>query len=195
MSARGRAGRWLRTGTAAGCLIATASCVETRVIQKSKPLLAGLPGVQGGEAYGQAPPAQTTGVAGEGDGGRVQNPDGTVTLTTPTVRDLMRHILETITREEEELFTEQLLSSITRREFVERGYDPREAFRELVRRQDDLRNLFRAMPAGEFTPGILMRPVGRNIFRLRAEGDPDMRWSFMDVVFEDRRYTLRWFGR
>lgn len=189
-------------GPGPACLVAgaalglAAGCVETQVTQVNKPMFAGLPGVDSGggslaSAFGQSRPEILQPV----EQIRVENPDGTITLRAPTVRDLMRHILETLVRDEEEIFTQQVLSTITRREFVERGYDPREAFRELKRRQGDIRGLFQAMPMGEFTPGILLRPIGKNMFRLHSEGDRSMPYRFMDVVFEGGDYRLRWFGR
>lgn len=171
-------------------------CVETRVIPKGKPFMSGLPGTGGGGGF-HLPPQDAAGAQPDAapKETRTVNPDGTVTLHSPTVRDLMRHILETLAADEKDLFTRQLLSTKTRGEFIERGYDPGEAFIELQRRRDDLRRLFSAMPVGEFTPGVLMQPVGRNVFRLRAEGDPTMPWTYMDVVYEKREYRLRWFGR
>jgi len=175
------------------CAATCAGCVETRVIPKTKPILAGLPGVEGGP--GEVPASSRPEILAPVEEIRVDNPDGTVTLRSPTVRNLMRHILQTVMDDERELFTEQVLSKITRSEFTERGYDPGTAFDEVQRRIDDVRSLFRAMPAGEFTPGILMQSVGRNVFRLRAEGDESMRWNYMDVVFESGDFKLRWFGR
>lgn len=184
-------GGLITVGVVAVCF---SGCVETRVIQKTKPILSGLPGSDGGGGAvvsGATRPEILRPV----EQIRIENPDGTVTLRSPTVRDLMRHILQTIAGDERELFTEQVLSRLTRTEFIERGFDPATTFDELKRRRDDLRRLFQAMPAGEFTPGILLEPVGRNVFRLRAEGDETMRWKFMDVVFESGDFKLRWFGR
>lgn len=178
-------------------LIGAAGCAtETRVIQKNKQMLSGIAGVEGGGArriFNQAEGEKGLPGADRGPT-RETLPGGEVLLRSPTVRDLMRHILETIQNDEEALFTGQVLSEITRREFVERGHDPKHAFLELKRRQQDIRRLFRAMPAGEFTPGMLMQPVARNMFRLRVEGEPEMRWKFMDVVYEKGEYRLRWFG-
>ncbi len=156
--------------------------------------MSGLPGTGGAGAF-RLPSQTQVGEAGDTpQQTRVTNPDGSITLHSPTVRDLMRHILETIAADEKDLFTKQLLSSKTRAEFTERGIDPGEAFDMLKRRRQDLRRLFSAMPVGEFTPGVLMTPVARNVFRLSAEGDPNMPWTFMDVVYEKGEYRLRWFG-
>ncbi|USN99078.1 MAG: hypothetical protein H6810_13160 [Phycisphaeraceae bacterium] len=178
------------------CLLALAGCVETRVIPANKPFMSGLPGTQGGAFRLPAQSAADNNPLAAKPGElRTTNPDGTVTLRSPTVRDLMRHILETIMADDQGAFTRDLLSDETRREFAERGYDPGEAFKELKRRREDIRRLFQAMPAGEFTPGVMMKPIGRNMFRLHAGGDPTMQWTFMDVVFDRGDYKLRWFGR
>ncbi len=177
-----------------GAAVLCAGCQETRVIHKRKPILSGLPGSVGGGGE-VIPGASRPEILQPVEQIRVNNPDGTVTLRSPTVRDLMRHILQTLSSDERDLFTEQVLSKITRQEFFERGYDPATTFDELIRRRSDLRRLFQAMPAGEFTPGILLEPVGRNVFRLRAEGDESMNWKYMDVVFESGDFKLRWFGR
>lgn len=177
-----------------GAALLGSGCTETRVIHKAKPILSGLPGSEGGGG-GVVPGAPRPDILQPVDQIRVDNPDGSVTLRSPTVRDLMRHILQTMAGDERDLFTEQVLSKITRQEFYERGFDPATTFDELKRRQSDLRRLFQAMPAGEFTPGILLEPVGRNVFRLRAEGDETMNWKYMDVVFESGDFKLRWFGR
>lgn len=186
----GRVGRCVIIACMVG---AVGGCVETSRVPVKKPFLSG---IQGG---GFRSLQNAAGAEGEGSAQiverRVVAADGTITLNAPTASDLMRHMLETLADDEEELFTEQLLSTITKREFHERGYDPVEAFRELSRRQKDVRALFSAMPVGEFTPGVMMKNVDRNTFRLSIKGDPDLRWSFIDVVLERGQYKLRWFGR
>lgn len=169
------------------------ACVESTTTQVNKPFFAGINSGGGFRTLQNAAKNGDTPI--ERPDPRVVSPDGTITLNSPTVSDLMRHILETIVNEEEELFTEQMLSKVTTQEFLDRGFDPVEAHREMVRRQKDIRALFQAMPAGEFTPGVLMENVGRNTFRLAIKGDPGLRWSFMDVVLEQGSYKLRWFGR
>jgi hypothetical protein len=185
----------LVTVIAAGLLSVPGCTQELSREPVGKPMLAGLQGGGGFRALQNPDEDGQPGGIPAGSPRRETAEDGTVTLRSPTVADLMRHILETIAGDEEDLFTEQVLSSVTKSEFVERGFDPKEAFRELARRQDDVRALFRAMPVGEYTPGVMMRQVGRNTFRLGVKGDPGLRWSFMDVVLERGRYTLRWFGQ
>ena len=172
-------------------------CVEVTREPIGKPLLSGLQSGGGFSSFRQLDKnGQPVNPAGLGTGAdkRVIAEDGSVTLRSPTISDLMRHMLETIVNEEEELFTDQLLSTVTAREFIERGFDPVEAFRELKRREKDVRALFRAIPIGEFTPGVMLRNVGPNMFRLGIKGDPYLRWSYLDVVLEHGQYKLRWLG-
>ncbi len=126
----------------------------------------------------------------------VEMPDGSKRLLTPSGRHLMSHIVNTIDDDDRDLFLEQVLSKITREEFVRRGLDPGLAFTELRRRRADILRLFDAMPNGEFTPGMLMRNVGNGVQRLRVSGPKasELRWTFMDMRFEDGQWRLRWFG-
>jgi len=174
-------------------LFTLSGCMETTVTQVNKPFFSGINNAGGLRNLQNAP--INGGEQTQIKDPRVINPDGTITLNSPTIRALLRHILETIANEEEDLFTDQLLSTITKREFTDRGFDPVEAHREMTLRKDDIRALFRGMPAGEFTPGVLMQNVGRNTFRLAIKGDPALYWSFIDVVLERGQYKLRWFGR
>jgi|CXWL01.1.fsa_nt_gi hypothetical protein len=51
------------------------------------------------------------------------------------------------------------------------------------------------MPGGEYTPGMLVQTVGRNVFRLQVYGMAarDLKWTGMDMVYEENNYRLRWF--
>lgn len=129
------------------------------------------------------------------EGIRVENEDGTITLYAKSVRQLMTQITTTIQNGEEELFTEQVLSKVTRDEFLDRGLDPALAFRELTKRQKDIFRLFYFMPMGEYTPGLYLKAVGKNTFRLqlsRARNEK-LYWIGIDTVFENGNYRLRWF--
>ena len=174
-------------------VFAISGCVETTITQVNKPFFSGINNAGGLRNLQNA--STNGGEQTQIKDPRVINTDGTITLNSPTIRALLRHILETIANGEEDLFTDQLLSTITKREFTDRGFDPVEAHREMTLKKDDIRALFRAMPAGEFTPGVLMQNVGRDTFRLAIKGDPGLRWSFIDVVLERGQYKLRWFGR
>ncbi|MGV6815366.1 MAG: hypothetical protein ACWA5W_10235, partial [Phycisphaerales bacterium] len=69
------------------------------------------------------------------------------------------------------------------------------AFRELTKRQKDIFRLFYFMPMGEYTPGLYLKAVGKNTFRLqlsRARNEK-LYWIGIDTVFENGNYRLRWF--
>lgn len=126
----------------------------------------------------------------------VELPDGSKRLISPTGRHLMSHIINCIDDGERELFLEQVLSEVTREEFLSRGLDPMLAFDELRRRRADIMKLFDKMPSGEFTPGMLMKNVGNGVQRLRVHGAmaSELKWTYMDMRFEDGQWRLRWFG-
>ncbi|GJM19317.1 MAG: hypothetical protein DHS20C14_15300 [Phycisphaeraceae bacterium] len=125
---------------------------------------------------------------------RREDPRGNITLVSNSARDVMIHVVTTLRDEEEELFLEQVLSEATKQEFADRGHDPVWAYRELKRRERDVRKLYTLMPYGEFTPGLFLKTIGRNIFRLQVRPSRDVPWTYVDVVIERGQWRLRWFG-
>lgn len=180
-------------GVGVGAVVGCA--VEEEVVRWDPPL-AGLPGAQTGQPVVRGQGAFVSPNAAP-DGITIEHEDGSVTLVSRSGRHLMVHIWTTIENEEEELFTEQLLSERTKAEFRERGFDPAEAHRELVRRKRDVAKLFAQMPQGEMTPGVLMKKIGDRTYRLGVSGPGTerLRWRFMDMVMESGQWRLRWFGR
>lgn len=174
-------------------LIVLAGCMEERVVSR-KGLLSSLPGAQT-----QIPDQRTTrrpDVLRPPSGGiREVLDDDTIILHAKSVQHLMSHIVSAIQNNEKELFVEQILSRQTRDEFRIRGYDPGTAFDEAVRRQRDVFKLFNSMPFGENTPGIHLQSIGRNEFRLEVPRSSrrGLKWTGIDVVFEQGNYHLRWF--
>ncbi|MBX3364459.1 MAG: hypothetical protein KIT19_14865 [Phycisphaeraceae bacterium] len=185
-------------GLAAACVCA--GCVYEREVSRRHPL-AGLPGVK------SATPETSRGWQGADptyvpeDQLVVEQPGGQRTLVARSARHLMIHIYTTLRDGDEELFTEQVLSSITRGEYQARGLDAREAFRTLRGQSEDVVALFNLMPSGEKTPGVHWRTIdrtrdGRPIVRVSLGSNvPGMRWNFMDMVMESGNWRLRWFGR
>lgn len=173
----------------------TASC-ETRVVRYNPPL-AGLPGatsaapvVRGPEAIAMTPTVEAQIAAS-----RVQeNPDGTKTLFSRNGLDLMYHIATTMRANDEKLFTEQVLSELTRDELLANGRDPSFAFRELQRRRRDIELMFKELPRGEFTPGVLQQVVGPRIMRVRVYGRSveDVPVVGFDMRLEGANWKLRW---
>ncbi|MBS0191172.1 MAG: hypothetical protein U0573_15190 [Phycisphaerales bacterium] len=174
---------------AAGC--------QTKVVRYNPPL-AGLPGAQTGVQPVLDPSikvADSTLTKQASAEPIITNPDGSKTLISRNGQDLMFHIARTMRDDDEKLFTEQVLSELTKDEFYERGYNPNLAFREIKRRHEDVEKLFKVLPAGELTPGVLLEQVGPNIMRVRVHyHDPaDLPWCGFDMRLEGPNWKLRWF--
>lgn len=172
-----------------------AGCKPYERVVSYDPPLAHLPGAQT-QTPARAKPNPA--VAGAPAGGRIviEHEDGTVTLVSRNALQMLTHIRRLVAQDEEELFTQQILSERTKREFLERGFDPAEAFKEIKRREDDLLALLARMPMGEFTPGLYLETLGPNTFRLALYGKAaqDLNWTSVDIVIENGVWRLRWFG-
>ena len=175
-------------------LLTPIGCRYERVVSHSGLLV----GIEGAESQ---IPAKQTGQAlpdflrTPDEGIRIENDDGTITLYSKSVRQLMSHITTTIQNGEKELFVEQVLATSTKDEFIERGLDPGLAFEEVTNRQRDIFRMFYYMPMGEYTPGLFLETIGRNVFRLKLPraNNEKLYWIGLDVVFEKGNYRLRWF--
>ena len=184
-------------------LLLAAGC-QQQVVGYRPALLGSLPEAQSRTPVtldiGRPRPGAGDGLDDEGrfDPGRLrrEHEDGRVTLIARRPYHLMIHIYYTLINNERDLFAEQVLSDITREEYAARGLDPREAFDTLQARQTDILRLFAAIPQGELTPGVLMRKVCDNVYRLEAVGSQarSLRWRSMDVTMERGQWRLRWFG-
>ncbi len=177
-------------GMLAGC------APETRVVRYKAPL-AGLPGAE----HGKDVVAMSSGVHSALDKApsqiRYTDENGQIKLVAKSGNDLIVHIYETLRDGEKDLFTQQVLSTRTRSEYIARGKDPGDAFEELRARSDDVVDLFNMMPHGEHTPGVFLKSIGKDTFRLEVTGlaARDINWTAMDMVLEGGQYKLLWFGR
>lgn len=160
------------------------------------PAMGRLPGAQAQMAPVRR--QQGSGNVGSEDDGRIviEHDDGTIELISRNALQLLSHIRRLVVEDEETLFTEQILSDRTKQEFIERGYDPAEAFKELKRREEDLMKLLARMPMGEFTPGLYLENIGPSTFRLALYGRAanGLDWTFVDIAIERGVWRLRWFG-
>ncbi len=181
---------------AATCI--AAGCRYERVVSYNPPL-ASLPG-----AVTQTPPVrpgQQPGATGSAEI-VIEHEDGSIELISRNALQLLTHVRRLIGAQGKEipeardLFVEQILSEKTKQEFIDRGFDPAEAYLELRRRERDVLKLLSRMPMGEFTPGLFLKPLERNAFRLAAppRTSEGLNWTFVDVVVERGVWKLRWFG-
>ncbi len=119
---------------------------------------------------------------------------GARTLTARSGRHLMIHIYTCVDQDDPQLFVSEVLSDRTKREFAERGIDPREGFRRLQDHQEDLQKLFSQMPAAEYTPGLFLKPLGGGVQRVELDGlaAKGLFWTGFDMVQERGSWRLRW---
>lgn len=117
------------------------------------------------------------------------------TLYARTARHLMAHIWTTLRDDEKDLFTEQVLSESTKREYRSRGKDPGEAFDTLKEHLEDIHTLFDLMPYGEFTPNVYDKSIGGGVRRVYVAGvaTQGLYWSGFDMVMEHGNWKLCWF--
>ncbi len=170
------------------------ACTYERVISRSS-LLGGLDGAQSQIPERQTAQALPDFLRTPDEGIRVEDEDGAITLHMKSIRQLMAQITSTLQNGEKELFVDQVLSTVTKEEFYERGLDPALAFDELLLHYKDIGRLFYFMPMGEYTPGLYLENIGRNMFRLKISRirNESMYWIGIDAVFEKGNYRLRWF--
>jgi len=170
-----------------------AGCYEERIVS-ARGLLVGLPGAE------TSLPTNNSGkyvdaLATPAGGIRQEIDEDTVILHAKTIQHLMAHITHAIQHDEQDLFVEQVMSTATLAEFKSKSVDPGLGFQEIVRRQRDVFMLFNAMPFGESTPGLYLKPIGTNLFRVALPKSAwgDLKWVGIDTVFEDGNFRLRWF--
>lgn len=128
---------------------------------------------------------------------RVEDEEGNITLYAKSAKHVISHIIYALENNERELFVEQIMSKITIKEFEDRGLDPGIAFDELLNHRRDVYKTFHLMPRGEETPGLFLKPIGTNMFRLAASrsGRSNLLWIGVDISFEESNFKLRWFVR
>ena len=178
--------QWLAFVLLAGC--------EEKVIQYH-PFLAGLPNAE--------TQAVTTGPKGEyidptivpGNKIEQKKADGSTTLVAKTGQHLMVHIFNCVQRDDARTFVDQVLSDMTKQEYYARGQSPERAFETIKDRKSDMVRLFRAMPSGEGTPGLLSDGVGQGVRRFVVTGKAaqGLSWIGIDMVMEKGNWKLRWF--
>jgi hypothetical protein len=170
-------------------------CQPEERLVRYKPFMAGLDKVQT-QTPAVIPQGPVSAAEVSDDKLIVENPDGTVRLISRSGLQMMAHIRRLLAADDADLFTQQVLSRLTRDEYTARGLDPREGFKTLKEREKDILLLFARMPMGEHSPNVVMEPIGRNFFRVRVTGDSRKglgRYTGFDMILEEGNWRLRWF--
>ncbi len=181
--------------TAALALLLACAACEKRVVRYN-PMLGGLPNVESGTPIVRGDRGYIDPTAVPEDKLVVEDPvTKKKTLTAKSGRHLMIHIYNTLKDNDKDTFVREVLSSQTKAECHARGVDPGETFEELKSRHDDIIALFNAMPAAEYTPGAITKPLGRKEQRVMLQGlaARDLAWTGIDMVMEQGNWKLRWF--
>lgn len=187
-----------------------AGCTYERVVSVRGGLY-GLPGAQGGLQPEADPGAPSTRAESRWDNLLARFPgqeapppvdsaptlrrtrdDGSVELISTSPNHVMYHLTQTLISKEYDLLLEQVISERTKQNYEDRGLDPTDAVKFLVKHEKDIARLFATMPMGEQTPGVFTEVIGPNMFRLRASSivAPDLRFTAMDVIIERGRFRL-----
>jgi hypothetical protein len=120
-------------------------------------------------------------------------PDGGVILLSRSPRELIANLYETLQDNETQLIEEQIISAKTKRAYLAERKPASEAVAWLFKNRKDVEALIAAMPAGEQTPGVFMKPLGGNAFRLTMGAGSEMldvKFRTLDVVIEQGRFRL-----
>lgn len=123
---------------------------------------------------------------------RLTDEDGNITLISRSPRHVLFHLTRTLDKGEHDILFEQVIAEETKRDYRLADRDPRDALEFILKHESEIRELVRTMPMGEQTPGLLLKPLGPNRFRLRAPPTvaADMRFTQADFVVEDGRFRL-----
>ncbi len=128
----------------------------------------------------------------EGHALRRRLEDGTVVLVSRSPRELILHLYETLRDNELELLEEQVISQRAKQAYLASRKSPKDAVAWLVKHRKDVEELLATMPAGEQTPGVFMKPLGNNAFRLNSADAAalGLKLRRVDVVVEQGRFRL-----
>ncbi len=172
----------------------TVGCTQTRVIRAHTPM-AGLPGATGGLRVGTKLQGYIDPTATPGGRNFILRDDGEVELIAKTGDHLLKHLSGVVRTRNKQMFVDQLLSEVTKQEFIDRGLEPGLAFDMLVEREADFRAMRSRMSLGERTPGVSMYKLGKRVYRVKATGlaTRGLAWIGYDMVFERGNWKLRWF--
>ena len=123
---------------------------------------------------------------------RMQRPDGSIYLVANSPGHVIYHLTQTLAKKEHELLFNDVLSDALKSEYRKRARDPKEAVQWLAQRERDIAALFAELPLAENTPGVEMKPIGRNRFRLEVSRElvPELKLSKFDVIIERGQFRL-----
>jgi len=115
-----------------------------------------------------------------------------VVLLLYSPKHLVVNLRDTLEDGEWKLIQDQILSQRVKDEMRETLRDPLDALRALARNRKGILALLATMPDGDQTPGLSLRALGGNTFRLSAPGGTalEMPVHDLDMVIEGNEFRL-----
>ncbi|MGE3109606.1 MAG: hypothetical protein AB7G11_16880 [Phycisphaerales bacterium] len=187
--------------TAAGILLvwlASPGCSTEQKVVSYHPFLANLPDAQTGFAPvgDRFAGVQDPNLAPSDDPAKmvVTNPDGSVTLVSASIRQLMSQVINCLKSDELEILHDQLVAEDTKREYRARGKDSFAFVEYLFRNRADVLELFTRMPMAENTPAVALHQAARNTFKLQLTGiaTKGLYFSTLWVTHEKGTWKIMW---
>lgn len=173
-----------------------AACEAETRITKYHPFFANMPDARTGQPpVGGRDTAFTDPGAVPDDRTIIKNRDGSVTLVSKSVRQLMRHLERTLDDgKQDDLIFEQLIAEETKKYIRSEGTDPKEYVAYLHECRRDIGLFFARMPVGEHSPTVVFEPTGDKQYCVRLTGASanGVRFTKLWVALEKGTFKLLW---
>jgi len=173
-----------------------ASCAPEQTVVNYHPFLANLPDAKtaAGPVGSRFDNFRDPTAASPDEKAVVENPDGTKTLRSSNVRQLMSQIVTSIQNDDLEDFYDQLVAERTKEEYRSRGQDPFAFVQFLREHEADIIEMFNRMPMAEHTPAVALTQPQRNTFRLVLTGLARNNVKFTEIwaVHDKGVFKLLW---
>ena len=162
------------------CGSSLSGCEREETIISTNSILSGIPDAKSGVPARLDPNAAMPALH-TADELTERNADGTVTLRSPSIRDMMVHFYNCLDKDNDALLLSQVLAQGTKVHFQSEGKDPSEAIAFIKENRQEILELMGRMPAGERTPSIAFERVEKNVYRLRLTGRIPREWRFTQL--------------
>lgn len=170
-------------------------CAQEERVTRYHPFMANLPDVKMGtapvgNALGNAPDP----TAGMSETLVIEHPNGTKTLVSANIRQLIYHLMNCLANDELELFYDQLVAADTKQHYRGKGKDGFAFMEFLKQHEEDVAMLVSRMPMAEHTPSVALDQPSRNVFKLRLTGlaKVDINFTVLWAVHDKGTWKLMW---
>ncbi len=179
----------------ASCTLFVAACANTpgsddrTVVRRQRSLFEGLPGAtRGGEAFigntNSIPSLSAQGETPVAD--LLTSVDGKDTLISTRPRHVMVHLAMRLNDNKEQAFLDQIVSDVTKQQFVGEGKSEGDIIDFLQTNYDDIMILFGRMPAAELSPNVAFDRFNSGQYRIRITGAATKGLRFTELWLEQK---------